>query len=352
MFRSKKLIFLLLFVILNFHCNDLGNNGNGSGSGIGNPKVVTCTILTAENKPAKNAKVIACPVDYLVGENGIDYSKVCTTSTDENGIFSFDSLHELSYNIEVLRGDLQSVLIQYKNDTLNTNDVNLGEKKLDKNQVVEGEINLLGGPKAKKIIQLYGLTRRVETPISKKYNFSITVPKGVYTARISTDSDEYTPYETQLTTNEMILNLLAKYPISDSWLCDSLIVELALFLNNQAHLDIHTLSTQKNGRLHSLKFEGNKFNDIIFIIGGLNTLRELTITETSISYLPAELYFLENLQKLSLTKNRSLTTLPNELHKLKKVTYLDLSKNNLKTLPPDVQLWADRLDPDWKDTQQ
>jgi hypothetical protein len=167
-------VFSLMFTFFAFKCTNVSSvefSGNGTGTGVGNP-VVTGTIYDpVSKKAAKKATVKLRKANYLKDStktNSITYLR--NGITDDNGIFSFDSLDTGSYNY--CHSIILKVSIKSKKDTIITT-----VDTLKTNSKITGYVRTTTGQVIPAIIQIYGLDRWTFT--SSTGSFSLSVPPGV-----------------------------------------------------------------------------------------------------------------------------------------------------------------------------
>lgn len=349
-------VFLAALLLFLPECTMSVSDG-GSGTGSGNP-VIVGKVYNSDGSPAIDAKVMLRRTDFLkdtslAGVRG-DYVDSGDTETGSDGTFRFSAVDTGQYKIEVVAedGSLQAVLLECEITEYDTSIV-VPDDTLRPMEKISGNASLFGGPAAKKYIQVYGLDRVVEADADG--DFEIDVPRGEYTLRIVTGSDEYkdlTISNIESNDNPVAIKMLSNNPVSDSWECDTLIVRALLDSNglysNSATWYITIQDT--NGRIYQLDMEEPLLYTVPSIIAGLHTMRDLEIQYSSVASIPERIGELVDLLELELNGN-CLTTLPIEITNILKLTELRLEYNKLKNLPPAVKYWADRFDPDWADTQ-
>lgn len=104
--------------------------------------------------------------------------------------------------------------------------------------------------------------------------------------------------------------------------------------------------------LTMLCIEDNRLTSLPSDIGNLIKLGCLTVDENDLTGIPPEIGNLANLAELNLARN-DLISLPDSIVKLAPTVKLDLGYNKLENtnLSDTVIAWADKYDPDWRDTQ-
>jgi hypothetical protein len=354
--KSLLLFFLITLVSVVSRCSITVSDG-GSGTGSGNP-VIVGKVFNSDGSPAIDAKVMLRRSDFLKDTSlaGVrnDYVDSSDTETGSDGTFRFSAVDTGQYYIEVVAegGSLQAVLLECEVTEYDTS-IAIPDDTLRTMEKISGNASLFGGPNAKKYVQVYGLERVVEA--DGDGDFEIDVPRGEYTLRVVTGSDEYEDFEiSDIESNDtpVAIKMLSSNPVSDSWECDTLIVRAFLDSNGIYNISATYYITiiDTNGRIYQLDVEHPSLHTVPSIIGGLHTLRDLEIQYSSVESIPERIGELVELRELELNDNH-LTTLPIEITNLLKLTECRLGYNKLKNLPPAVEYWADRFDPDWADTQ-
>ena len=125
-----------------------------------------------------------------------------------------------------------------------------------------------------------------------------------------------------------------------------------LFLDRNNLIDIPANIGNLNN-LTGLSLFSNNLTAIPPEIGNIDSLQYLYLDSNNISNLPSEIGNLTNILKLGLRANQ-LTSLPDSIVNITPINNgLDLGYNQLDTnnLSPAVIIWADKYDPDWRETQ-
>jgi hypothetical protein len=92
----KKILFLVVLLIGVFSCT----KNPGTGSEIGNGKAAAM-LYNHDGSPSVDARVLFVPVDYAphIGLPKIQTTKICSTVTNDNGQYFFDSIPGGTYNV-------------------------------------------------------------------------------------------------------------------------------------------------------------------------------------------------------------------------------------------------------------
>ena len=350
----KKFLKLFIYLIPGIlYCSiDLADTGGGSEVGNG---IITGSIYNINGTPASNARVSLRRKDFLKDTSEAyfikEYIDSADTFTDNKGTFWFDSVDTGKYCIEVAIEDSLAVLLECELTKQDSNLIIPNDTLAPMGKII-GNVSLYGGPKAKRFIQVYGLDRVVETDTSG--NFTIDVPEGEFTLRVVIGMSEYKEVDIpNIITDSAPISvmLLAENPISDSYICDTLIIRALLDSNGLSTISVNSvISGMNNGRVSDLEIRESLFSTIPSVIGGLHTVESLEMEKTLVSSLPSRFGELINIIELELDSNQ-LTTLPLEITNITQLVLLDLSYNRLRNLLPAVKDWANRFDPDWADTQ-
>lgn len=116
-------------------------------------------------------------------------------------------------------------------------------------------------------------------------------------------------------------------------------------------------SVVQDGRIIELYLQECGIRELPPYIGELTELRKLHLYgDPELGYplltqLPPDLARCTKLEELLVNQN-ALTTLPGTLVQLKNLKTCSLGGNKLTSLPEALKSWADKVDPDWAETQQ
>jgi len=338
-----------------FHCATEISDG-GSGTGTGNP-VIIGKVYNQNGSPASNARVLLRRTDFLkdtsLARLQKEYIDSNDTVTGNDGTFRFTNVDTGRYFIEAAaKNNAPYAMLFTCQITKYDKEIKLAGDTLRPMEHIIGNASLYGGPNAKKYVQVYGLDRVVEADAAG--DFKIPVPNGTYSLMIVAASSEYDNVAiSSVESNDVPLSIkmLSDNPVSDSWICDTLIVRAILDSNELYDYEAEFFITMiENGRIYQLDMEHPSLHTIPSIIGGLHTLKDLEIQYSSVDEVPSRIGELIDLKELELNGNM-LRTLPIEITNIQKLTECRLEKNRLKNLPPAVKNWADKFDPGWETTQ-
>lgn len=355
-YKNLFCICAILFTTLTLNISCSSNPSvvdGGSGIGTGNP-VVTGTVYCANENAVQNAHVIIRKKDFLK-DTSLSNMRITffDTYTDDLGNFKIDFPDIGSFFIEVTKEVTKnshfSTLFPCnisKKDTL----IELVDT-LRPNEIISGYVKSYGAPAVKKYVQIYGLDRVTST--NNSGNFSLHVPKGIYNVKFSYETDSYSPtttYDIKSNNGQLMHLVLATKAISNSFICDSLIIREFLDSNGLPEITVNSIIEKGNGRIEEIEFSGSGYTLFTSNIGGLSTLKEAEIQNTLISLLPDRFGELINMKELDLSNNK-LITLPKSIANLTKIEELNLAGNKLTVLPPEANAWANKYDPDWNSSQ-
>ena len=350
----KQFLKLFIYLIPGILSCSIGLVDTGGGSELGNG-VIAGTIYNSNGTPASNASVLLRRKDFLKDTSEAifitEYIDSADTFTDNEGIFCFDSVDTGKYCIEAAIGDSLAVLLECEL-TEEDSIIIIPDDTLAPVGKIIGNVSLYGGPNAKRFVQVYGLDRVVETDTTG--NFTIDVPEGEFKLRIVMGMPKYKEIDIPNIIPDgapVSVMLLAENPISNNYICDTLIIRAILDSNGMSTISVNAvISGMNSGRVSDLEIMESLFTTIPSVIGGLHTVESVEMRKTLVSSLPGRIGELINITELELDSNQ-LTTLPLEITNITQLVLLDLSYNKLKNLLPAVKAWADTYDPDWESTQ-
>lgn len=341
------LIVCLFLLIALFGCSD--NTVDGSGTGTGNP-VILGQVISDDDTAFANASVKLRPINYYAYDSSNFTSqnplyKVKDLNTNEDGLFIIDSVDSGEYLIEVSGKNNESVL--YKcTVSLDDDTVFLEYTPTLPNDTIKGITAVFGGEKSEMSIYVEGLEKKVATDDG---NFEIILPAGKYNLKAITEKKEVGILrDVNSYCEEANINILAENPVSDSYICDTLIVRAILDSNNISRSVVYHAFVLDSSYSHvfQVDIEDPSFHTLPAIIGGMKNLEELEIQFGQLSELPKEIGLLTKIRELELTGNK-LKTLPLEITNLTPSDELDLSGNEFENLPQEIIDWGNTYNATW-----
>ncbi len=345
---NKILIILSLFTLITlFGCSD--NSVDGSGTGTGNP-VILGQVISDNDTAFINASVKMRPVNYysddslsFITDNSL--FKIKNVSTDKAGIFIIDSVDSGEYLIEVSGKNNESVLYNCS-VSLDDDTIFLAHTPSLQNDTIKGKAAVLGGDGSEITIYVKGLEKKV---VADNGDFQIILPAGKYNLKAVTEKNEVGILrDVNSYFEEANINVLAENPISNSYICDTLIVRAILDSNNISRSAIYHAFVLDSSYSHvfQVDIEDPSFHTLPAIIGGMRNLEELEIQFGQLSELPKEIGLLTEIRELELTGNK-LKTLPLEIMNLTPTNELDLSGNQFENLPQEIVDWGNKYNATW-----
>ncbi|MBD3391357.1 MAG: hypothetical protein GF418_04855 [Chitinivibrionales bacterium] len=301
------------------------------GSGSETTNGFTASVVYPGGAPAAGATVTMRPSGYLAESGGLAKSRVYSydAQTDENGVFSIDSVDTGQYYIEVNDGQGNAVVF-YEGFTAGDTVVDLRCDTLVAIAKLAGTVTFTDDMTSG-AVRVFGLERY--QPIAGDGYFSVDVPAGLaYTLRISTDNAE---------TNVKLDSILNPSQLKDmsydykGYRADSALVQAfldSMGVAGAAWLDVIGV---EGGRIVELTLDGMGITSLHPSIAACTSLSELWLDDNPLTDLPLELAALPNLEGISLC-GVELTALPTVVPSLAGLTFLDLSYTGLDTLPPEL----------------
>lgn len=346
----SKLIICLLSMLIFIGCST-NTVDDGSGTGTGNP-IIIGYILSDDGAAFVNAEVKLRPTNYYsddslsyVSQN--EFYRIKNVTTDQSAGFVIDSIDTGSYIIEVTGFNNKSVLfaceVTYPFDT-----IILDYSPVLENDTLKGIAKVYGGEDSEKCVFVEGLERKAYTADGV---FSLIVPTGTYNLKAKTNDGEIGIIkEAKSYSDAVTVNVLAKNPISNSLVCDTLIVRAILDSNGisrsaLAHAFIYN-DDDGGSFVYQVDIEDPEFYTLPAIIGGMRNLRELEIQFGNLSSIPPEIGLLTKITELELNDNK-LTSLPIEITNLAPIYELNLSGNDFDNLPQSVINWGNTYNALW-----
>ena len=186
---------LLLFSILlvSFICRCSISPYAGGTTDTGNAKIAA-VIYTDQGKPASGASVVLLPSDFLPGsDSGSLELNGKQTFTDDSGYFSFDSIDDGDYYIEINDRNSSAVLLKvlisgYDDSTLFLKDT------LQPYASIEGNAGAVSETSQERFLLIYGLNRLI--PVASDGSFNVDdLPAGIFHLRIISLDNSWIPAE-------------------------------------------------------------------------------------------------------------------------------------------------------------
>lgn len=341
--------FAILIMLLYWGCSD--NSVDGSGTGTGNP-IILGQVISDEDSAFANVSVKLRPANYFlddslsfISEN--EFYKIRNVLTDLNGRFMIDSVDSGEYVIEVCGKNNKSVI--YKcSINLDLDTLELAYTPVLQNDTIKGYSAVFGGTDSEKDIYIEGLDRKSST---LNGFFNIVVPAGTYSLKAVTErGEEGIIKEVASYCSSATINVLAENPISNNYICDTLIVRAILDSNNISRSVLyHAFSygdDDDDKFVYQVDIEDPAFHTLPPIIGGMRNLLELEIQFGNLSEIPPEIGLLTKIRELELNDNL-LTSLPIEITNLSPINELNLSGNQFENLPQQIVDWGNTYNALW-----
>ncbi len=362
--NKQKLIFrtlmsILLLVISCSKTPDIAGATSETTNGF-----ITATVVNHNGYIEKRAKV-------FLRESIVDGgAELQVTSTNDEGVFRFDSLEESSYCIEVVSTS------GYRGKH------NFDEKQgLDTVMVsVPGSIVGQVAPSSGILsLSLLGLDRELTSIATGSADtvgriFIDSVPAGEILLLATDMLGDTVFYETVIVESEQETDI----GIIDTRVAfkkDSLIVQNILSFATDQSREFNTLVEQRNGRivelfldsvgltslspevvklpLEKLSIPGNNLTELPDFIGDFPELEYLDISKNNLTELSLAITKLKRCSNIDMGNNK-LADLPDELFAMKSLMMLYVNENYLNNLPENKVAKIDKLSIDnkWQERQQ
>lgn len=354
-----SLVFCVLWIL------SCGSNSitAGNGSETGNP-IVHGTASLPSDYIADSLTLIVRKQSYAeddsiysyLGDEFDQFGQLRVPAKE----FNFTLRDTGAFVVELRSGDVLAA-VQYLTVS-EDHTYELPQMILDTLKEITGTVKLFGGDNVNVAIHAQGIERAVVA--QSDGTFTLKVPIGLITLKITPQSDQYKPMEilyVQAGTSIGLTKVLATEPVSEDYECDSLIIRAILDSNRLYTVNVNQVTVTKNNRIVEFDVAADSSQPELInisglisvippVIGGLTALEELEIQYTSLTTLPEAIGKLVNLKDLELNNN-NLTSLPESIINITPTGELRLSGNSLK-LNAEQRIWADKYDPDWESNQQ
>lgn len=343
---------LSLLLLLLFSCSD---DVSGTASQAGNGFV--SGIVTDSNGTVSDATVWLRSSGFLADTSG-DSTEVFETFSNDTGYFSFDSVPQGDYMVEVRLND-STLASQRFSRTNSTADLLIDTVLLQQAGSYRGSIDPSSNPdKSPMHVRVYGLNLHTRVDLFGDFIFPF-LPAGEQIIHIvsgnpaigliAIDTIQITP---GTTLEGDMLEVPGSYSRDSLVLCN-------IFDANGLPIpsDFSSItSLDEDGRVTTLILDNLPVTAIPPSIKHL-PLSKLSITNTALSTFPPGLDRMPSLDTLDLSSNE-LTLLPDVVVTISGLSFLSIDNNRLPTtsppLLPAVLAWIDTYsyNPQWRDTQR
>lgn len=374
-----------LFITCSHDSNDL-LAGGATGTEV---SVVTGTVFNDDGSPASYASIRLRPADYIADSSASvcyrSHHSIIDARTDLSGHYRIDSVLPGSYRIEAVSlNDTLGVIIEV--DVLTEKPfVNVPKSKLLPMAEITGEIKIYYTSEYKGKVQIYGIERDVMTDSNGM--FSVRVPVGMHNLHIKTYTDSHSGQLQNIESMDVRLRVdpgevhdIGRVQIYSSQSkpcqdgrCDTIVLCEILDSLNLARTRFDSVSVWHGGRIVALNFRNIKMQNVSRKMIRLSKVTSLNLGNTGLTHLFREIGYMRNLKELHLDSNM-LKELPNDICNLNNCKTLDISGNMVKSLPglitrlyttellnlagnrlcsldSSLAAWAEKFDPDWKESQ-
>jgi hypothetical protein len=363
--------------------------GGSSGTEVSS-YIVTGSVVNSGGQPVYGATVRLRPAaflsDSLLSTYYTDSHTIVDTLTLSDGSFVVPSVRPDSYNIEVTFRDSLGVVIPFRANG-DKPAIRLSIDTVRPMAILTGTLKMVDDDSAQCLVQVYGLDRSI-APDSQG-NFSLHLPPGnniVHIGAFSADPGK-PPKEIDGMNITLGMNPGENKNIGDMQLqppppsscttfsCDSMTVRKILDAIGLPEIAVDSAVSTANGRVTGLLLRGrtvtNKFppellslTELTIIdlgrtgltsvypdLGKAMKLQTIRLDSNHLTRIPSSIGSLQQLTEFNLSAN-DIDTLPPTLTNLQRLTLLDLAGNKLCRMDSTRTAWADRFDPDWKDSQR
>jgi hypothetical protein len=381
---AEKLLHLTAMAAIVFsRCGVAPVQNAGGSSDTEISKTITGAVVDINGKAVPNAAVILSPDDtgagappFGPGPGSVPQGSMEATTTDSNGVYRITDVHIGRYSIEINSGDSIATLVHCLFDSGDT------VKKMPVDTLkpmvtITGTIVPDGSQTATVVID--GLVRHVQ--VDSFGRFQIKVPYGEHRIRFSSRDQGQRgnvslPFMNPGTVQDIGYidpSSTTPLPPSEDSAHDVSAMRLFLIDCGLDSVPVESVAVFRNGRLteahlrhrglHALSIEIVRLPKLELIDAGCNELRApfkvlsqcasltvLRLDSNHLPFLPYDIASLRGIKELDLSNNE-IPSLPISIVSLAPAS-LNLDFNCLMDISGPTAEWADRYDPNWRQTQR
>lgn len=351
--------------------------GNGSGSGVGNP-MVAGVVIREDRSYAQGATVRIRPRTYLASIDSTAQSgRLLDVNTQSDGSYALSGLLSGEYTLEIVDGDSVGILKQFAILSTDTA-INFAVDTLRQLATITGTVLLGALPSQAVDILIEGLDRQMQPGADGR--FALKVPEGRHRLVMADNQRDVLIHNDTVTVQRGEQSRAIQAVADSSTIacsdgrCDSLVVRRLLDEAGLSGIAVDSVAQFEEGRIYKVSLDSLNLQSLGTHIGRLQTLKELSATNNTLTSLPQTLCALTRLSEINFSRNsftqlpaavlcltqleevsfadNQLAALPTQVQNLTSLTEANFASNRLCSVPTDIASWLTARAPTWASSQR